>query len=49
VGGRLAQLGGRLIDTAAKKLADEFFEKFSDVVSAKSAGEEPSSAGASGS
>jgi uncharacterized protein len=37
VGGRLAQLGGRLIDTAAKKLADEFFDKFNAVVSAKSA------------
>jgi len=49
VGGRLAQLGGRLIDTAAKKLADEFFEKFSEVVSAKSSGSEPSSAGASAS
>lgn len=29
VGGKLAQLGGRLIDSTAKKLADEFFEKFS--------------------
>jgi carbon monoxide dehydrogenase subunit G len=28
VGGKLAQLGGRLIDSTAKKLADEFFEKF---------------------
>src|ERR1700739_1887628 len=32
VGGRLAQLGGRLIDSAAKKLADQFFEKFVAVV-----------------
>jgi uncharacterized protein len=32
VGGRLAQLGSRLIDSVAKKLADEFFEKFSAVV-----------------
>ena len=32
VGGRLAQLGGRLIDSAAKKLADQFFEKFAAVV-----------------
>jgi uncharacterized protein len=32
VGGKLAQLGGRLIDSTAKKLADEFFEKFSTVV-----------------
>jgi uncharacterized protein len=35
VGGRLAQLGSRLIDSAAKKLADEFFEKFSAVVGPK--------------
>jgi carbon monoxide dehydrogenase subunit G len=32
VGGRLAQLGSRLIDSAAKKIADEFFEKFAAVV-----------------
>jgi carbon monoxide dehydrogenase subunit G len=29
VGGKLAQIGGRLIDATAKKLADEFFERFS--------------------
>jgi len=29
VGGKLAQIGSRLIDGAAAKLADEFFEKFS--------------------
>lgn len=28
VGGKLAQLGGRLIDATAKRLADEFFRKF---------------------
>ena len=28
VGGRIAQLGGRLIDAAVKKYADEFFGKF---------------------
>jgi carbon monoxide dehydrogenase subunit G len=33
VGGRLAQLGGRLIDSTAKKIADEFFEKFAELVS----------------
>jgi carbon monoxide dehydrogenase subunit G len=32
VGGKLAQLGGRLIDSTAKKLADEFFSKFTTVV-----------------
>ena len=28
VGGKLAQLGGRLIDSTAKKIADDFFETF---------------------
>jgi uncharacterized protein len=28
VGGKIAQLGGRLIDATAKKLADEFFANF---------------------
>ncbi len=32
VGGKLAQLGGRLIDGAAKKLAAEFFENFQKIV-----------------
>ncbi len=32
VGGKLAQLGGRLIDSTAKKLADEFFERFSTLL-----------------
>lgn len=30
VGGKLAQLGSRLIDSTAKKLADKFFENFRD-------------------
>lgn len=34
IGGKLAQLGGRLIDSTAKKLAGEFFAKFGAVVSA---------------
>ncbi|MCC2095402.1 MAG: carbon monoxide dehydrogenase subunit G [Hyphomicrobiales bacterium] len=34
VGGKLAQLGGRLIDGVAKKNADAFFKKFAEVVSA---------------
>ncbi|MES2029743.1 MAG: carbon monoxide dehydrogenase subunit G [Pseudomonadota bacterium] len=34
IGGKLAQLGGRLIDSTAKKLAGEFFTKFGVVVSA---------------
>ena len=32
VGGKLAQLGGRLIDSTAKKLADQFFERFTALV-----------------
>lgn len=32
VGGKLAQLGGRLIDATAQKLAGEFFEKFGTIV-----------------
>jgi carbon monoxide dehydrogenase subunit G len=32
VGGKIAQLGGRLIDSTAKKLADEFFQRFTIVV-----------------
>lgn len=32
IGGKLAQLGGRLIDSTAKKLANEFFSKFVAVV-----------------
>ena len=39
VGGKLAQLGGRLIDGTAKKMADEFFAKFSAVVEAGEVGE----------
>jgi len=32
VGGKIAQLGSRLIDGTAKKLAGEFFSKFSDII-----------------
>jgi len=32
VGGKIAQLGSRLIDSTSKKLAGEFFEKFAEVV-----------------
>ena len=32
IGGKLAQLGARLIDSTAKKLATEFFEKFGQAV-----------------
>lgn len=32
IGGKLAQLGSRLIDGFAKKMADQFFERFQTVV-----------------
>ena len=32
VGGKLAQLGSRLIDSFSKKMADQFFTKFQEVV-----------------
>ena len=33
VGGKIAQLGSRLIDGVAKKMSDYFFGRFSDLVS----------------
>jgi carbon monoxide dehydrogenase subunit G len=40
IGGKLAQLGGRLIDATAKKLAGEFFEKFAAELSPQAPAEE---------
>ena len=37
IGGKLAQLGQRLINGAAKKMADEFFKKFAAAVNPQSA------------
>ncbi len=37
VGGKLAQIGSRLIDATARKMADEFFGKFVAVFSPESA------------
>ncbi len=34
VGGKLAQIGSRLVDAAAKKIADDFFRAFNDKLSA---------------
>ncbi len=34
VGGKIAQLGSRLIDSTSKKLAGEFFSKFGELVAA---------------
>lgn len=42
VGGKLAQLGSRLIDGAAAKLANEFFENFSEIVAGGGDSEEES-------
>jgi len=41
VGGKLGQIGGRLIDSSAKKMADEFFAQLQQALS----GETPASAG----
>jgi uncharacterized protein len=49
VGGRMAQLGGPLIDATAKNMAGKFFDKFSDVVGGEAvpvAATEPASAAA---
>jgi hypothetical protein len=35
VGGKLAQLGQRLIDGAAKSLAEDFFKRFEEALQAK--------------
>ena len=35
VGGKIAQVGSRLIDMTAKKMADVFFGKFSEIISYK--------------
>ncbi len=38
VGGKLAQLGSRLIDSFARKLADQFFTRFQDVMEERAKG-----------
>jgi hypothetical protein len=40
VGGKLAQLGSRLIDGFAKKMADDFFERFQQAVEGPAEGED---------
>lgn len=37
VGGKLAQIGSRLIDATARQMADNFFSKFAQIVAASSA------------
>ncbi len=46
IGGKLAQLGARLIDSTAKKLAGEFFASFGQVVGGAAAA--PPESGAQG-
>jgi carbon monoxide dehydrogenase subunit G len=41
IGGKLAQLGARLIDSTAKMMADQFFAKFTQVAAARSGGMAP--------
>src|SRR6185369_14236382 len=38
IGGKLAQIGSRLVDGAARKMADEFFTAFAATVEARSGG-----------
>jgi carbon monoxide dehydrogenase subunit G len=45
VGGKLAQLGARLIDASAKQMADAFFDRFSQQVQAMAPGGAPSETG----
>jgi uncharacterized protein len=40
VGGKIAQLGSRIIDGFAKKMADEFFTRFQDAVEGPDSDEE---------
>nr|MBC8305760.1 carbon monoxide dehydrogenase subunit G [Pelagibacterales bacterium] len=40
VGGKIAQVGSRLIDMTAKKMADVFFGKFSEIISSTNAEDE---------
>lgn len=37
VGGKLAQIGSRLVDAAVRKMADDFFTQFNEVVAAQAA------------
>lgn len=48
VGGKLAQLGSRIIDGFTKKLADEFFERFQQAVEDPADGDVADAGGAEG-
>ncbi len=49
VGGKIAQLGSRIIDGFAKKMADEFFTRFQDAVETPEEEPEPTEADAANS
>ena len=44
IGGKLAQIGSRLIDATARQMAEQFFSKFTQIVSAASAASAPAEA-----
>jgi carbon monoxide dehydrogenase subunit G len=44
VGGKLAQIGSRLIDSTARRMADNFFTRFAEVVAGEEAAPEPEAA-----
>ncbi|MDB5414827.1 MAG: carbon monoxide dehydrogenase [Rubritepida sp.] len=46
VGGKMAQLGARLIDSTAKQMADQFFDRFAHGLVAQKMGVEPGAPGA---
>jgi carbon monoxide dehydrogenase subunit G len=45
VGGKLAQIGSRLVDAAAKKVADEFFRNFNQRMTEQHGGSPPPASG----
>lgn len=48
VGGKMAQIGSRLVDAAARKMADTFFVRFTECVSRTAPEEDAAVAGESG-
>lgn len=44
VGGKLAQIGSRLIDSTARKMADQFFANFNELVTAPAGAASPAAA-----
>ena len=45
IGGKLGQIGGRLISASAKKIADDFFQRFAKELGGEVVVLEPSSGG----